>query len=579
MNVFDGSEEEDNNPFSGTTHLYASGIAAVTDARDDYDFPEPALNFENNSDSNIEHSRTDVPNVIAEADERELDVEDDTLHSWKFATSELSRNSVFETSYMNLSHGEDAPEAIRIIDAGQYKDGYGKYAIGYKIEFGGIVVTRRYSEFDSLRQSLCRLLPTIIIPPIPSKHPIIKYIFNPLHVEKDIRTINRRQRLLARFLNNCHKVQEIRDHVVFQKFLNPEYFWKEVLSSPPISILPMNNLLAPPLNPTKPSPLHVLLPTPSTLTMHRRDELIAANDETEKKFVNYNSDLVKLKEILQPLHKTGRNIRTNIQNYSNVLSELGAYFNAYSLENSVFQVVSLIDQMNRLSMGIEKVGQSIDVSYVSTELLSEGIVFILEERTKEMLQFIHEAQRVLQFRNFKQEQYYTIEKTIKKRQLRIKQLKEADEQSIRLGEALKLNAEESPTVAQALESISQNSTKKQPTDPQFIDIIKSKIPSNGKSPSSSSSNELEPHLLTQDERASQVNKLERELEKLHECFRLIEKDLQQVNKSMQGSLNHLDEYFKETWHMILRDLCHHIVSWLKDCSQSWHSTKQAIESI
>lgn len=575
MNVFDGSDEEDNNPFSGTTHLYASGIAAVTDGPDDYDFTEPSIN--GSSDENAQSNAVAEP--IEETDEPAEEIDDDTLQTWRFASAELSRSSAFETSYTNLLGQGKNPEVIRIVDAGQYRDIYGKYAIGYKIEFGGIVVTRRYSEFDSLRQSLCRLLPTIIIPPIPSKHPIIKYLFNPLHAKKDIKIIERRQRLLSRFLNNCHKVREIRNHIVFQKFLNPEYFWKEVLNTPPISILPMNNLLAPPLNPTKPSPIHLLLPTPTVLTMRKHEQLIGRNDVMEIKFADYDSDLIRYKAILQPLNKTVRSIRSNIQTYSAVLSELGAYFNAFSLENSVFQVSALFEQMNRLSMGIEKTGQAIDVNYVSAEIFSEAIMISLEEGSKEMLQFIHEAQRVLHFRNFKQEQFYTIETTIKKRKDRIRELKEADLQAVRLGEALKLNAEESPTVAQVMDSMTRKSANKNHTDKQIMGLFRSSASPNNKSGSDSISSEVEPHLLTKDERVVQVNKLEKELEKLNECFKLIEQDLQQVNESMDNSLNNLEKYFHEKWFLIFRELAHNITSWLKDCSESWKNAKQSIDSI
>ncbi|CDO92051.1 unnamed protein product [Kluyveromyces dobzhanskii CBS 2104] len=575
MNIFDGSDEEDNNPFSGTTHLYASGIAAVTDGPDDYDFTEPFNNSEinENSGKNLSHE------PIQEIDEPAEEIDDDSLQTWKFASTELSRTSAFDTSYTKIADQGAKFEAIRIVDAGQYRDIYGKYAIGYKIEFGGIKVTRRYSEFDTLRQSLCRLLPTIIIPPIPSKHPIIKYLFNPLHAKKDIRTIERRQRLLSRFLNNCHKVKEIRDHVVFQKFLNPEYYWKEVLNSPPISILPMNNLLAPPLNPTKPSPIHLLLPTPASLTMRRHEELMESNDESELRFFEHDSCLLKYKEILQPLNKTGRNIRSNVQTYSAVLSELGAYFNAFSLENSVFQVHTLLEQVNRLSIGIEKTGQAIDVNYVSAEMFSETIMTALEERSKEMLQFIQEAQRVLRFRNFKQEQYYTVEATIEKRKDRITQLKEADKQASRLEEALKLNAEESPTVAQAMESITKSPSNRKLTEEPKLGTFRSPSSRNGRSTSDSLASDVEPHLLTQDERVFQVKKLEKEIEKLNECFKLIEKDLKQVNESMDNSLNNLETYFHDSWYTILHELAHNVVSWLKDCSESWKNAKQSISSI
>lgn len=580
MDTFNGSDEEDNNPFSGTTHLYASGIAAVTEGQDDYDFVEQMGNVSLNGNGNGNGKSNGLHNADM-VDTIEEDI-DDASPVWQHSHVNSSSDKLMTDEYMKISDSTLAngskEGAIRVVDAGQYRDSYGKYAIGYKIEYRDHTVTRRYSEFDSLRQSLCRLLPTIIIPPIPSKHPIIKYLFNPLHAEKDIKIIEKRQRMLTRFLNNCFRVEEIRNHVVFQKFLNPEYIWKEVLNSPPISILPINNLFAPPLIPTKPSPLHLLLPTPSVLTLKRQEQLITEGDEQEIKFNDFEVVLKNYQKILQPLNKTGRQTRSHIQACSTVLSELGAYFNAFSLENNVLQITNFLAQINLLSTGIEKIGQAIDVNYVSAELLSEGIMTIFEERTKEMIQFTKEAFRVLQFRHYKQEQYHIIETTINKRRDRIQKLKDADQQVVRLEEALKLNAEESPTVAHAMESLSQRATTKN-SEKQIMGLFKQSPTSNGKSMSDSIRRDIEPHLLSQEERNSEVLRLEKEIEKLNECYKLIEKDLEQINQSMAKSLVHLQVHFRETWKLILLDLSHLIVSWLTDCSRTWKNAQQAINSI
>jgi sorting nexin-4 len=39
-------------------------------------------------------------------------------------------------------------------------------------QYQDIETRRRYSEFESLRKSLMRLYPTVIVPPIPEKHSI-----------------------------------------------------------------------------------------------------------------------------------------------------------------------------------------------------------------------------------------------------------------------------------------------------------------------------------------------------------------------------------------------------------------------
>ncbi|KAF8924160.1 Sorting nexin, cytoplasm-to-vacuole targeting pathway/endosomal sorting, partial [Dissophora ornata] len=44
--------------------------------------------------------------------------------------------------------------------------------VTYTIKIGDNEVKRRYSEFESLRKVLCRIYPTLIVPPIPEKHSI-----------------------------------------------------------------------------------------------------------------------------------------------------------------------------------------------------------------------------------------------------------------------------------------------------------------------------------------------------------------------------------------------------------------------
>ena len=270
--------EEDNNPFVGTNHLYASGIATVN---------SPDMNT--HLDTNAFTDNIFLPDPLEEEEqedgEEELPTTTTEEHSsyhinvspsnYNYNKSVINSHldEPFET--LSISMANSAPNSnnyddvdtddskIQIIESGDYKDPWGKHAIGYCIQFNKKRVTRRYSEFDSLYQVLKRLLPTIVIPPIPTKHPLINYLINPINVNNDTKIIDKRKRKFNSFLNNCNDIPEIRNHVVFQKFLNSEYTWKDILNSSPIIILPLNNLLAPPLNPVKPSPLHLLLPAPA----------------------------------------------------------------------------------------------------------------------------------------------------------------------------------------------------------------------------------------------------------------------------------------------------------------------------
>ncbi|QLL30736.1 hypothetical protein HG536_0A05510 [Torulaspora globosa] len=594
MNIFADSEEEDNNPFSGTNHLYASGIAAVADGEDDF-IPKGIF---------VEEEEEDVSEVDSGRDKSAVShKQDDEVHDESFGASSLTANAPFEPyvslsmSMANGNAGAALPEdnaVISIPEAGDYKDPWGKHAIGYVIKYQGKEIIRRYSEFDTLRQALIRLLPTIVVPPIPSKHPLIKYFLSPLSVENDSRIIEKRKRMLGSFLNNCHAICEIRDHIVFAKFLNPEYSWKNVLNSPPIVILPMNNLLAPPLNPTKPSPLHLLLPAQTALSRLDPKAHNGSSIELETKFAHLEGYLAKYKQALQPLHRILRQHRLHFRNLSALFSELGAYYNAFSLEGNVITSKLSAAQIKPLSNGIEKIGHGFDVNYVSSEILVEKLLTVLEEPASEILQFLEESQRVLLFRKLKKLQYQIIENTLAKREARIKSLKETQHQLQRLEEALLQNARESPTIAKAVkhresgnlsENADQIESQNAESEQQNLGPTQSshtqppKPRKRDKARRSARSSDMEPHLLTEEERQEEIQRLYKEVEKLNDCFALIKKDMDEVNQSSLRSLSALVEYIDRKWTVMLKDFAKAMVCWLRECLNAWQNARQIVSGI
>ncbi|KAM3160518.1 Sorting nexin-41 [Lachancea thermotolerans] len=590
MNAFDESDEEDNNPFSGTNHLYASGIAAVHEGQDDFVPPAILTDIQEK-----EESREELMNQLFGGETSNIvDSQQDSVIGLQseYREPSLEREQPQSESRIPTFSSQIEDRKIKIIDAGHFRDAYGKYAIGYTIEFAGKQVVRRYSEFDTLRHALYRLLPTVIVPPIPSKHPLIRYFLNPLSAEKDIRIIERRKRLLSLFLSNCYAVEEIREHVVFTKFLDPEQNWRNVINSPPISIIPTNNLLAPPLQPTKPSPLHLLLPN-VTLSSNRGEDYEMSEEMLEKErwFKDTEDILKKFEKVLQPLEKTSKQNRVHFQSLASSLAELGAYYNAFSLEGNILTIKDKLQLVDELSKGIEKVGQAIDVNYVSTEIVSEHVMTLIEEPVAEMLQFIVEARYVLRFRALKMTQFCIVDSTIKKRKARINALQEAQEQMQRLEEALRQNAEQSPTVAQAVKNMDNNGTatagsasspNQMPQNKErgtngWTDLFKSK--GSHRPRSSSTAKELAPHLLSDDQRKEEVAKITQELQKLNECFKLITKDILQVNSSVSNSFQHLVSYLKDRFSVIFKSFAHVLLVWLKDSLLAWQNARAMINNI
>lgn len=634
MDIFGDSEEEDNNPFSGTNHLYASGIAAVKDGEDDFISKgllndEPPLGSDTVNQGNIKNGDQEDDNQDSEisakegeeqglpiSHEEQVQQQGEEEREEKLGTNISDTTTQYEpyvslTMSManNVNHNTslEADKEIHVIEAGEYRDPWGKRAIGYSIKYQSQEVVRRYSEFDTLRQALIRLLPTVVIPPIPSKHPLIKYFLSPLSAENDSKIIEKRKRMFSSFLNNCIKVPEIKDHIVFKKFLDPEYTWKNVLSSPPIVILPVNNLLAPPLNPTKPSPLHLLLPGPVSISRLDSSAHSGTYLQVETQFAHLEAFFKKSKGVYQPLHRIIRQHRSHFHNLSSVFAELGAYYNAFSLEDNVIANARSILQIKSLSNGIEKIGHGFDVNYVSSEVLVDNLLSLFEEPLGEILQFLDDAERILQFRKLKQMQYQIIEHTISKRETRIRNLQEAQTQLKRLENVLQKNAQESPTIAEAVKRI-ENSMHEEVTpqrqismdqpnsqllerNPQGHDQANDK----GRTSSSSiftgmphsklrrtrktSSVELEPHQLTETERQDEIQKIRKELEKLEECFKLVSRDIEEVNESSLDSLQRLTRHIDDKWDFMLKNFTKSMINWLSECLKAWKNARSIVNAI
>lgn len=83
----------------------------------------------------------------------------------------------------------------------------------------------RYSEFESLRDNLSRLYPTLIIPPIPSKQSIGDYAVKQGKAKEDAVLIARRKRLLQTFLNRLGRHPILSNEHIFHRFLDGEVSW------------------------------------------------------------------------------------------------------------------------------------------------------------------------------------------------------------------------------------------------------------------------------------------------------------------------------------------------------------------
>ncbi|EWG92068.1 Snx41p [Saccharomyces cerevisiae P301] len=600
--------EEDNNPFVGTHHLYASGIGTtIGEARPENENSPPSSSSLPSSpahSSSAGSSRASTSSSTSSHAVVEADAETEPFVSLSMSTT--------ATISKFTPHDMNGTQQIQIIDAGDFKDPWGKHAIGYVILYENNKIIRRYSEFHSLRQSLTRLLPTIIIPPIPSKHSLLKYIWSPINAANDSKIISTRKKMLNSFLSNCLNIQEISNDIVFQKFLNPEFNWKDVLSSSPIIILPLNNLLAPPLSPTKPSPLHSILPIPSNSSLRNYNSIwqqhitVKSHNEisnlpteilqNESQFTHIENLFQNYKRIITHLLKNIRSNKSHFHSLSTYFAELGAYYNAFSLENDITMPNSLRESENNsnnpmmeIISHIEKTGHSFDVIYISSEILIEKYTSILEDPINELLQFLNESFKVLNFKKLKFLQFKILERLIIEKETKLSSLTEIENQLQKINESLTRStiltdenykdtkAVDLTFVKKDVRSLSKSSSNSSSSGHQNeIHIGASKLNYETSTPTMNL-NKLEIKQLTEQERSKQIKQLNQDLSKLKDCLSICISDMLEINNSSYNSLMHTYNHINLTIGKILKLFAASFKAWIKECLKNWKLAKLQID--
>ncbi|OBZ66506.1 Sorting nexin-41 [Grifola frondosa] len=312
-----------------------------------------------------------------------------------------------------LHSGEDVE--ILITDALKTTANSSSPYITYVIQSRGMHFTLSYSEFESLRSNLVKLYPTIIIPPIPSKQSIGEYAVKQAKAKEDAAMIARRKRMLQTFLNRIARHPILSNEHVFHRFLDGEVSWAEVLHSPPLSLLPKNILKAPSHSPTdqNASLAYAALPNPSPAhPLRRPDQRFLDSEVFTNKFAAHLGG---------PMEK-GHSMEAD---FSQDHSELGATLNGFSL-----------NETGQLSTAIEKTGQAIDTSYMSTTKLLQEFEQNWAEPLYEYTQFASIIKKLLVYRHQKHVQYEMTQDALEAKREQLEELEKSEREARRLEEAL-----------------------------------------------------------------------------------------------------------------------------------------------
>ncbi|TIB69187.1 hypothetical protein E3P77_00697 [Wallemia ichthyophaga] len=277
-------------------------------------------------------------------------------------------------------------------------------------------VARRYSEFESLRHVLGRLYPTLIIPPIPSKHSIGEYANKS---KEETKIVTARKTTLQDFLSRIAKHPILGREHFFHKFLSAEISWKHVLNSPPISKLPRNPLHVSSNDPTndKNVAAYASLPTPSpSQPLRRPDQRFLDSEMFTAKFAQHFES---------SLERVDRRTTKRWSGIANDYAELGAVFNGFGLTES-----------DTLAAALEKIGQAVDSTYISTNAMLQAWEKDFSKPIHIYSQFAHIIKKLLEYRHQKHAQHEMLIDALGAKREHLVELERSEQEAQRLDAAL-----------------------------------------------------------------------------------------------------------------------------------------------
>ncbi|KAF9163550.1 Sorting nexin, cytoplasm-to-vacuole targeting pathway/endosomal sorting [Actinomortierella ambigua] len=341
-------------------------------------------------------------------------------------------------SISNFIHQDPTPMLL-ITSATKVADGLtaGTF-VAYTIKVGDTEVRRRYSEFEALRKVLCRIYPTLIVPPIPEKHTISNYANIPNKSKEDAAMVEKRKRMLQKFLNRLARHDILSYEHIYHRFLESGVSWSELMHSPPVSTLPKNALSASLTPSTSAASLSRQSSVPSTPTVSSHsspgpstappapfplvqppDPRFIDSEVFTQKFANHLGG---------SMDRSQKKVVRKLGEIANDNSELGATLNGFSLSES---------DCVPLSNAIEKVGQAVDSSFMATTALMQTLDISVNEPLQEYIQYAAIIKAILKFRHMKHIQSETTADQLETKRNSLENLERMEGEAKRIEDALK----------------------------------------------------------------------------------------------------------------------------------------------
>lgn len=417
-----------------------------------------------------------------------------------------------------------------------------------------------------------KLYPTIIIPPIPSKQTIGDYATKQAKAKEDAAMIARRKRMLQTFLNRIARHPILSNEHVFHRFLDGEVSWAEVLHSPPLSLLPKNLLKAPSHNPTDQSAslAYAALPNPSaTHPLRSPDQRSVDSEIFTNKFANHLSGPME-----KVTRRTLKRWSENAQDYS----ELGAALNGFSLNES-----------GALATAMEKTGQAVDATYMSTTRLLQELEQNFSEPLHEYAQFAVIIKKLLAYRHQKHVQYEMTQDTLEHKRELLEEYEKSEREAKRLEEALSkgrangLRTPSSPPEDEEGQSQAQGEAEE--SSSAYLPPHPGPNPYKRRAPGMALLNALSYTLHgmmdvdPETARRSGISKTRETISQLEDALHLSAQDLKYSSSTIQADLDRFQRQKVADLREMSISMARSHRDWCKKNLEAWQAAKKEIEKI
>ena len=181
-------------------------------------------------------------------------------------------------------------------------------------------------------------------------------------------------------------------------------------------------------------------------------------------FINFEASTKELELLLQgSIDKVNRRTLEHLSKLSADLAELGARYNGFSLS----------EQSPAVAAAIERIGQAVDSTYLSTEDLTNGMGASFSEPMRESAQFAGVVRSVLRYRVLKRVQQEMTRDELEKKRVLLGQLERSEQESKRIDQYLSQSTANLPhrssSSASARSNTSASTPKLQSEETQSID--------------------------------------------------------------------------------------------------------------